>query len=447
APTPQVTGEAEKEYGGRPNDPRLAQPAVSLTFNFQPSTFNLHPSSFDRERLWSVYDDWEPAAAADPTAPNVYQMTTRYDGPPPCSNCGLPAIVFRRSSDGGRTWQPDQFILQTRRTQNDPQIEVATDGAIYAAILNEYRPGVLFLKSTDYGQSWSDPIPVTPSGPPPNWSDRPILAISPDGRDVYLAFNASDSYVIASHDYGQSFGQPVQTNQDRRYWFHSQAAVAPNGDVYVAAADYSQNYTGDVHINVLKSNDGGLTWATTRLDTSGEAPPCEWAPGCYLGFLGPVVGVAVDPAGTILVAYNAGLTDGAPQRLFVRVSTDGGLTWSPRRELSNGDPDVNNGFPAVSAGPTPGDFRVVWQDDRHGPTESFNTWLRQTLDGGRTWRAAVRLSDRPSGPPYKHPAGYQFPYGDYLELAVDGNGVNHVLWGAGESYTGPGGTWYTRGGH
>jgi hypothetical protein len=36
-------------------------------------------------------------------------------------------------------------------------------------------------------------------------------------------------------------------------------------------------------------------------------------------------------------------------------------------------------------------------------------------------------------------------YGDYFEIAVDGNDVNHIIWGAGNSWVGPGGSWYTRG--
>ena len=38
-----------------------------------------------------------------------------------------------------------------------------------------------------------------------------------------------------------------------------------------------------------------------------------------------------------------------------------------------------------------------------------------------------------------------FPYGDYLSLSVDGKGTNHVIWGEGESYNGPGGARYARG--
>ena len=399
---------------------------------------------FDSERAWSDFDDWEPAVGADPNAPYVYQLTTRYDGPRPCKICPLPAIVFRRSTDGGATWEPERFLVETKKSQNDPQIEVSNDGAIYAVILNDYRPGVKFLKSTDHGGTWSRPIVISPPGTNPAWSDRPVLAISSDGRDVYIGFNASASYVAASHDYGLSFLPPARTSKDRRYWFHNGGAVAPDGDVYFSVVDFSQSYAGDSFVDVLKSTDSGISWTTTRVDTSSEMPDCEWSPGCYLGFFGPLASLAADRDGTILLAYNAGDVPGAPQQLYVRTSPDG-IDWSPRRMVSVPDPAVNNAFPAVAAGFEPGDFRLVWQDDRNGSTDSWNTWYSSTTDGGETWSEPVRLSDLDSGAPYKHPGGYLFPYGDYLEIAVDGNGTNHVIWGEGMSYIGPGGTWYTRG--
>jgi len=174
-------------------------------------------------------------------------------------------------------------------------------------------------------------------------------------------------------------------------------------------------------------------------------PDCPWAAGCYFGFLGPSVGLAVDLAGTVIVAYHAGSASRAPQQMYVRTSTDGGSTWSARRQVSVPDPAAHNGFPALGAGRAAGDFRLVWQDTSGGGVDSWNTWFRETRNGGSTWSAAVRLSDQTSGAPYKHANGYRFPYGDYLEIAVDAGGRNHIIWGEGDSYTGPGGTWYTRG--
>jgi hypothetical protein len=398
---------------------------------------------FASERVWSGEDDWEPAIAADPSSSYVYQLTTRYTGPKPCNNCALPAIVFRASSDGGATWGPDSFIAQTSQPQYDPQIEVANDGTIYAVILNDYHPGIKFTKSSDHGLTWSPPIRLTGAGRKPSWSDRPILAISPNGQHVYIAFNASDSWVVASHDFGQTFLPAVKTSNDKRYWFHSGGAVAPNGNVYFATADYSQTYAGDVNIGVLRSTNQGASWSAIPIDVSQEAPPCDYADGCYFGFLGPSVGLAIDSANKILIAYNAGDVDGAPQKMFARTSTNG-TTWSARTAISENSNTINNAFPAVASGGS-NDFRVVWQDDRNQSHFGWNTWYRRTTNGGSSWSLPLRLSDDTSGAPYKADAGYFFPYGDYLELTVDASGNNHIIWGEGLSYIGPGGSWYTSG--
>jgi hypothetical protein len=150
--------------------------------------------------------------------------------------------------------------------------------------------------------------------------------------------------------------------------------------------------------------------------------------------------LSVDSAGKVLVAYTLNTTAGAPKGLYVRTSADG-ATWSARQQL-NGLGD--SGFPVVSHGPTAGDFRVAWQDNRNG-SAAYNTWYTRTTNGGGSWSSAVRLSDLGSGAPYKTAAGYAFPYGDYFEMETAPSGLNYVIWSEGTSYIGPGGSWYTKG--
>jgi len=400
-------------------------------------------SRFETAQLWSNAIDWEPAIAVDRTSSYVYQMTNRYGVPECASGCPDPAIILRRSSDGGNTWGPDRYVLRTVGSQYDPQIEVADNGVLYAALMDNFNPGVIFIKSLDRGETWSEPIPMSGPGTPIPWSDKPLLTVSRDGKDVYLAFNSSHSFVAASHDYGETWQAPIKTNRGFRYWFHSGGAVAANGDVYFASSDYTVDFSGVVHISIIRSVDGGKSWTTYRVDTSAEVPDCKWAAGCYLGYFGPQADVAVDSAGTVMVAYNASDLDGAPQSLYVKTSTNG-VDWSERILIS---PPFNNalaGFPALASGTQPGDFRVVWIDDRNGSETAFNVWYRQTSDGGKTWSAVARLSNARDGAVYKTADGFAFPYGDYLEIGVDGNGALHAIWGEGISYDDAGGTWYTR---
>ena len=247
-------------------------------------------NGFEAERVWGPYNDWEPAIAIDRATGYVYQLTTRYDGPEPCKRCAGPYIIFRRSGDGGETWEADQFLTPFRKSHNDPQIEVAGDGTIYAAWLNDYVPGVKFVKSGDCGMTWTVPITIITKSTKPNWSDKPVLAVSANGRDVYIGFNASDSFVVASHNYGATFSRPVKTNNDKRYWFHTGGTVAPDGKVYFAVTDYSFDYTGDAHINILKSSNGGATWSTIRVDTSKEAPPLRLVARLLPGLFRPLGG-------------------------------------------------------------------------------------------------------------------------------------------------------------
>lgn len=424
----------ETERDALPSSNHAFRPSPAI--ETEPTT---GPGGFDLERLWSGYDDWEPVTAADPGSSYVYQITTRLGGPKACPSCAANSVVFRRSRNGGATWEPDHFLIASSVNQYDPQISVARDGAVYVAFLLSFKPGVTFQRSTDHGTTWSTPLSFSGPGSPVPWSDRPALAISASGRDVYLAFNHSDSYVVASHDYGRTFAAPIKTSNDHRYYFHSAGTVAPDGGAYFVAEDWSQNYHGPAHVDVIRSHDSGASWATVRIGTSQAAPRCDGVPGCYFGFLGTMAGLASDAAGTLLVAYNVNDTRNGPQQAYVRFSKDG-ATWSERALISDPNPAQNNGFPAVAAGPHAGDFRVAWMGTRLG---LWDTWYRR-LAAGR-WTDAVRLSNRRGGSSYTHPGGYDFPYGDYFSIAVDAGEMLHAIWGAGPNYNGPGGTWYTRG--
>ena len=393
------------------------------------------------ERLMDpTADDWEPAVGTDPAAPYVYMATTRYGGAKACRSCPDPAIVVATSSDGGATFGPARFICSCRNVkgQHDPELEVASDGTVYAVWMNDFNPGVVFSKSTDRGQTWSTPIALDGKL---SWSDKPILAISPTGRDVYVVFNHSDSYVASSHNFGQTFSAPVKTNNDNRYHFAGGGFVAANGTVTFSETSYTQSSTGPVIVRTIRSTDGGASWNATVVDTVQEQPPCTDV-DCPPDYYGPQTALAGDAGGRLALLYQGASTPGGPQRMYARSSTNAGATWGARVDVTGAPAGTNAAFPAA-AGTGAGDFRAWFMDDRNGGA-SWNVWYIRSTDGGTTWSAPVRLSDATSGTVYKNASGFNEPYGDYGEIEITNAGKNFAVWGEGISYVGPGGTWFAR---
>ena len=69
--------------------------------------------------------------------------------------------------------------------QFDPIIEVVPDtGDVYAVFMIGFN--VVFMRSTDHGSTWSGPIPTWGKVA---WNDKPVLAMSDNGRHVYVSWN------------------------------------------------------------------------------------------------------------------------------------------------------------------------------------------------------------------------------------------------------------------
>ena len=403
--------------------------------------------------------NWEPTVAVDPNQPNrVYQLITGIGARACKGSCPGTSVLFRRSIDGGVTYGPQTFVCVAACKgigwQFDPQIRLANDsnpgcacGTIYVAFMDQYNPGVQLFTSRDGGDTWS--LPVTMNGGL-KYMDKPILVISPTGRDVYVLFNDKfDNMVVASHDFGASFLPPQKVNDDHLWWYGTGGTIAPNGDVYFAMdgetslSGHGHDFDGPAEIALLRcSPSADVSCGNLMLKsfgTSAAPPPCL-VPGCYPDYFAATAAIAIDGAGHMAFAYTFSDVANGPKSLYVQTSDDG-VSWS-ERVLVNGRGDSS--VPQIEHGPGSGDFRLAWQDDRTG---RFNTWYAASGNGGATWGTQVRLSNLGSGAPYKSPAGYTFTDGDYFGLAVSSTGVAHVVWGEadGSSLYCCGDVWYTRG--
>jgi len=391
-------------------------------------------NAFATEQRWGPQhrDDWEPTVAADPSSRWVYQMTT-----PQNPNY----LLFRSSSDSGATWNRSRTVCRRGvrpHFQYDPQVAVAHDGTVDVVCLDNFLPGVVFTQSHDRGHTWSASVRLDGHHA---YSDKPTLVLSSSGADVYVAFNDQFAlYVAASHDGGATWLPAVRATT-RNLWYYSYGGtVSPDGSVWFAVdGEAGKNQTGAGYIGLVHSSDNGVTWNTIELARTREGEPCK-TKNCYPDFFTGEDTVASDSTGALVFAYARNTFRQGPNSLYVRRLADGGQWSDPIPIATVG----NSTSPALAAGPSAGDFRLVWQDNRNGAI-AWNTWYSRSTDGGKTWSADVRLSDRRSGAPYKNRDGYDWPFGDYLGLSVDSAGVNYVIWGEGAGVYVPGGTWFTKG--
>jgi hypothetical protein len=386
-------------------------------------------------------DAWEPAIAADRSG-HIYVLYPQYLGVPGCPTCPSPTMILLISADRGATWAAPRQIAPPGTGQWDAQIVVdPIDGrTVYAAWLQNGKSDIAVAKSTNFGASWSVAIADSTNA----GTDKPILVVR--GQDVYVGYNHTQKvWVSASHDGGAHFTSAVVNPNGKLGWsLAGGGAIDTSGGVYFSWAGYEQNggAKGPVNLYISKSSDGGATWTNTQIERSGAPPDCS-AYSCGWAYLGAQSTMASDATGTLYALWNAGLIDKSPERIYFAKSTDGGATWSAKAEISAAPAGVAHAFPAIAAGAA-GDVRIAWMDARAaGPL--WNTYYRNSKDGGATWTAETDLSTSVGGFEYIKPDGYSFPFGDYFEIAIDDRGLTHAVWGEGLNYDTPGSIWYTRG--
>jgi hypothetical protein len=387
-------------------------------------------------------DDWEPAVAADPNAPYVYVVTTRYGVGKPCKgNCPDPWMALTISNDGGATWGKQVPLCACKGSgQFDPIIEVVPDtGNVYALYMNGYN--VVFLRSKDHGTTWSAPVKTYGKV---SWNDKPILATSDDGRDVYVSWNGpqgGDPWIAQSHDFGRTWTQTRLVKSDD-YYYAFDADVTHSGRVIFAETSVvyqsSVGLTGKTKVHAIVSGDRGTTWKNIVVDAYPAGLQSTERADYYAGH----AALSADDDGNLVLAYDAPTSAYGLQRIYTRRSTDGGKTWSSRTPVSV-DGEMATAPAIESRGH--GDVRMFYfQTANGGDVDAWNVWYRSSTNGGASWSAAVKISDATSGAVYKSADGFLEPYGDYGEMGITSTGATVAAWGEGRSYLGPGGVWVNR---
>lgn len=252
-------------------------------------------------------------------------------------------LVLRRSVDQGERWSPTQIVVtEPQMTCGNPCPVVDCEtGVIWLPFCKNQAAGdenlitqgkaprtVWITHSVDDGQSWAQPVEITAAVKKPEWTwyaTGPTHGIQlqsgrlviPCDHMVGVYFDRKrdpyHSHVIISDDHGATWqiGGIVEIGTN-------ECAVAEltDGTVYINC----RNYVGGQRRATARSQDQGQTFTQLGWDDTLIEPICQ-------------ASLERLPDGRLLFANPAST---ARERLTLRLSADGGHSWSRGRTLHSG---------------------------------------------------------------------------------------------------------------
>jgi hypothetical protein len=265
-------------------------------------------------------------------------------------------IYLKRSTDNGATWQETQRLYYTARNYGGVPVVTSNSNNVYVVfrIQIDYTPpqdwDYYLVRSSDFGQSWSDTIFVsdtTASGLGPD------LSINDSGLHLIRGKGLPSSSTIEilynrSIDEGDNWEGPyLLSHYDTSGSFWPQIAAWGDSNVIVSWTDYKYSpyaWTGDAFI--CRSTDNGNTWSNPVQMTDLH--------------LVKATDISAD-GDTVLLTYSDFRY--GDREIMANISYDGGVTWEGEVRLTEA--------PGHSIEPSceirDGVGHVTWCDARNNP--------------------------------------------------------------------------------
>jgi hypothetical protein len=354
-------------------------------------------------------------------------------------------LVYR-SSDGGSSWA---YALEP--DSGDPDSVFDRAGRAYRSFIWNARGNHTgFRRSLDGGETWE------PTQQLPAHDDHMHIVCDrsdgPHADSVYIAgrtFAGRGVTVSRSRDHGATFQSasiPMEPPLGKGFVYGP--AVTARGSLVIPytsggtfltkQVDGVATYAGKQQsVHILRSTDGGETFTQARIGDIDRADGAGFSTSPNLSQ------IAVGPhAGgeRLYLAYPRSRPAACSQLLLV-TSDDDGATWNAPRAIV--DSTFPNGFSPSSCSVMVGKTGIVGVQwiAVDAQTTAFHLCFAASLDGGATFGAPVQVTDAvtivPGGKlpmPTTMKAGMTLPGQprspgqDQLYADVDADGVFHLVW-------------------
>lgn len=214
-------------------------------------------------------------------------------------------LVFTRSTNGGASFQPTQILGPWDTHGGIPYLTCTPNGTLFVSTIWDSNPAgpidtIFFMKSTNFGTTWTTPQQVNPLG---SGEIAIITVCATDSQhNIYICYAAGslsnkEVYVIKSVNGGATWSTPVQvndvtTNMQRMVEMHIDA----DDNIHIAWLD-ARNNEWDIYYSY--SDDGGTTFSQDVRITTEGFPLSFTRPGDYFT-------LRSDPTGRLFIVWTDG---------------------------------------------------------------------------------------------------------------------------------------------
>ena len=276
-------------------------------------------------------------------------------------------IYFKRSTDGGATWQSANRLTNNAADSEYP--DIAVSGANIYVVWHDGDYGsrdIYFRKSADSGVTWKASQRLTNNA---GMSWVPAIAVS--GTNVVVAWSDgtpgnNEIYIKKSADGGATWQASKKITNNTGGSCYPDIAVS-GANVYVV---WNDDTPGNGEIYLRKSVDGGAAWQNPKRLTNNAGASANAA----IAVSGDAVHVAWsdDTPGDYEIYYRKSVTAGNLWQSAKRLTNTAGNSWNPAIAVESEN------------------VCLAWHDEKPGNYEIF---LKASADGGTTWGTAVRLTN------------------------------------------------------
>lgn len=377
----------------QPNEPSIV--INPLNTNEVLSAYNVNHSYYSTDGgytwsysgLTSTYGVWgDPCLITDHNGDfYFFHLSNPVDGN------WIDRIVCQKSEDAGVTWNNGSYMGLNGEKAQDKEWAVFdystkniyvtwTQFDVYGSSSDEDSSLILFSKSTDLGESWSEPkvLCEVPGDciDDDNTVEGAVPTVGPSG-EIFVSWSGPEGIVFdRSYDQGETWLQE---------------------DIFVNehAGGWAQNIPGIYRCNGMP---------VTICDTSG----------------GP-------NHGTIYINYADTKNGYDDSDIWIVKSTDQGNTWSTPKRVNDDAPGKHQFFPWMAIDQVTGYIYIVFYDRRAYNDTQTDVYLAISKNGGETFEN-IKISESPFTPD----AGIFF--GDYNNISAYNNVVRPIWTRFGTNY-------------